>query len=74
MNIKELDKKYILPTYGRGDVEFVSGDNATLTDSDGKNYIDFTSGIGVVSVGHANKRVNSALADQLSKITDTSNL
>jgi acetylornithine aminotransferase len=74
MNIKELDKKYILPTYGRGDVEFVSGDNATLTDSDGKNYIDFTSGIGVVSVGHANKRVNSALADQLSKITHTSNL
>ena len=74
MNIKELDKKYILPTYGRGDVEFVSGDNATLTDSDGKNYIDFTSGIGVVSVGHANKRVNSALTDQLSKITHTSNL
>jgi len=74
MNIKELDKKYVLPTYGRGDVEFVSGDNATLTDADGNKYIDFTSGIGVVSVGHANKRVNSALADQLSKITHTSNL
>lgn len=74
MNIKELDKKYVLPTYGRGDVEFVSGENATLTDSNGKNYIDFTSGIGVVSVGHANERVTDALCKQLSNITHTSNL
>ena len=74
MNIQELDKKYVLPTYGRGDVEFVSGDNATLQDSNGKKYIDFTSGIGVVSVGHANKRVNEAICNQLSNITHTSNL
>ena len=74
MNTKELDKKYVLPTYGRGDVEFVSGKNARLTDADGKNYIDFTSGIGVVSVGHANERVNSAICEQISNITHTSNL
>ena len=74
MNTKELDTKYVLPTYGRGDIEFVSGKNATLTDSDGKNYIDFTSGIGVVSVGHANERVNSAICSQLSNITHISNL
>ena len=74
MNTKELDKKYVLPTYGRGDIEFVSGSNATLTDSDGNKYIDFTSGIGVVSVGHANERVNSAICAQLSNITHTSNL
>ena len=74
MNTKELDKKYVLPTYGRGDVEFVSGENATLTDVNGKKYIDFTSGIGVVSVGHANKRVNDAICKQLANITHTSNL
>ena len=74
MNTKELDKKYVLPTYGRGDVEFVSGENATLTDVDGKKYIDFTSGIGVVSVGHANKRVNDAICKQLANITHISNL
>ena len=74
MNIKELDKKYVLPTYARGDVEFVSGKNARLMDSDGKEYIDFTSGIGVVSVGHANDRVNAAICKQLSEITHTSNL
>ncbi len=74
MNIKELDKKYVLPTYARVDVEFVRGNNATLEDANGKKYIDFTSGIGVVSVGHANEKVNSAICEQLSKITHISNL
>jgi len=71
---KELGNKYILPTYGRFDIEFVSGNNATLTDVNGKKYIDFTSGIGVVSVGHANERVNEAICNQLSNITHISNL
>ncbi|MEA1892725.1 MAG: aspartate aminotransferase family protein [Campylobacterota bacterium] len=74
MSTQELDNKYVLPTYARVDVEFVSGDNATLVDNKAKKYIDFTSGIGVVSVGHANKRVNSAICEQLSKITHISNL
>jgi len=74
MNIQDLDKKYVLPTYARADVEFVSGENARLKDSNGKNYIDFTSGIGVVSVGHANKRVNRAICEQISNITHISNL
>ncbi|MEA1983865.1 MAG: acetylornithine transaminase [Campylobacterota bacterium] len=74
MNTKELTQKYILPTYGRGDVEFVSGKNASLIDSDGKKYIDFTSGIGVISVGHANERVNSAICSQIANITHISNL
>jgi len=73
-NTQELDKKYVLPTYARLDVEFVKGDNARLVDSNGKNYIDFTSGIGVVSVGHANKRVNDSICKQLSNITHISNL
>ena len=74
MNTQELDKKYILQTYGRVDVEFVTASNATLTDTNGKKYIDFTSGIGVVSVSHANARVNAALTKQLSNITHISNL
>jgi len=73
-NIKELDKKYVLPTYARADVEFVSGNNARLTDAEGKNYIDFASGIAVCSVGHANKRVNEAICKQIANLTHTSNL
>ena len=71
---QELDKKYVLQTYARQDVEFISGDNSTLTDSKGKRYIDFTSGIGVTSVGHANARLSSAISEQLLKITHISNL
>ena len=68
MNIKELDKKYVLPTYARADVEFVSGENARLRDSNGKEYIDFTSGIGVVSVGHANERVSAAICKRYQRL------
>ncbi|MDY0117921.1 MAG: aminotransferase class III-fold pyridoxal phosphate-dependent enzyme, partial [Sulfurimonadaceae bacterium] len=73
-NTKELDKEFVLPTYARADVEFVSGDNARLVDVDGKAYIDFASGIAVCSVGHANKRVNKAITNQIAKLTHTSNL
>jgi len=74
MNTQDLDKKYVLPTYARADVEFVSGKNATLTDANGKKYIDFTSGIGVCSVGHANEKLNNAISEQISNITHISNL
>jgi len=69
-----LDKKYVLPTYARADVEFVSGKNARLKDANGKEYVDFTSGIAVTSVGHANERVNAAICEQLANITHISNL
>jgi len=74
MNIKELDSKYVLPTYARADVEFVSGKNARLVDAEGKGYIDFTSGIAVVSVGHGNERLANALCEQTKNLIHTSNL
>ena len=67
-------KKYLLETYARNFVNFKSGKNATVFDENGKDYIDFSSGVGVVSVGHANDRVNNAIFEQISKITHISNL
>ena len=63
-----------MPTYARADIEFVSGDNATLMDGEGRDYIDFTSGIGVVSIGHGDNVLARTLADQAKKIIHTSNL
>ena len=74
MNTKELDAKYVLPTYARADVEFVSGKNARLTDVNGKKYIDFTAGIAVVSVGHGNERLANALCAQVKNMVHMSNL
>ncbi|WP_456469849.1 acetylornithine/succinylornithine family transaminase [Caminibacter sp.] len=65
---------YLLNTYTRFDVAFVRGENATLWDRDENDYIDFTSGIGVVSVGHANVRLANAICDQANRIIHISNL
>ncbi len=66
--------EYLLNTYARFDVCFEKGENATLWDENGKKYIDFTSGIGVVSVGHGNVRLGNAICDQASKIIHISNI
>ena len=42
--IKELDQRYVLQTYSRNPVAIDHGRGATLWDTEGKEYIDFTSG------------------------------
>ncbi|WP_457563868.1 acetylornithine/succinylornithine family transaminase [Caminibacter pacificus] len=66
--------QYLLNTYARFDVEFVRGESATLWDKDDNEYIDFTSGIGVVSVGHGNVRLSNAICEQARNIIHISNL
>ena len=72
--MENLDKKYVLPTYSRNYINFIKGSNATLWDEKGDDYIDFTSGIGVVSVGHGNERVAKVICNQAKNITHISNL
>jgi len=72
--MENLDKKYVLPTYNRNYINFVRGKNATLWDDKGEVYIDFTSGIGVVSVGHGNEKVANVICEQVKKITHISNI
>ena len=73
MNIKETDKKYIMGTYGRVDLELEYGVGATLYDSTGKSYIDFGSGIAVNTFGAADREWIEAVTAQLAKIQHTSN-
>ncbi len=42
--IKALDEGFVLQTYGRNQVAIDHGKGATLWDTEGKEYIDFTSG------------------------------
>ena len=74
MTLEAIDKEYVLQTYARNYINFVRGENATLFDATNKDYIDFTSGIGVVSVGHGNKRVAEVICNQVTNITHISNL
>ena len=69
-----LDRQYVLQTYGRNDVDIDHGRGATLYDLAGKEYIDFSSGIGVNSVGTAHPAWVKAVTDQASKLGHISNL
>ena len=73
LNCKELDRAYIMGTYGRNDVVIDHGKNATLWSDDGKKYIDFASGIGVLAVGTADDGYIQAITQQLSKVQHMSN-
>ena len=64
----------LLHTYNRYPVIFERGDGVRLYDTEGKSYLDFASGIGVMGLGYNNKELNEALKDQIDKITHISNL
>ena len=70
---KNLDQTYVMPTFGRSDVEFVSGSGMTLTGSDGRTYLDFLAGIGVCCLGHAHPAVTAALERQVGRLLHVSN-
>ena len=72
--LKALDRQYVMQTYGRFDVDIDHGKSATLWDLSGRKYIDFTSGIGVCSVGYGNGRWCSAIQEQAAKLGHISNL
>ncbi len=74
MTIKELDNEYVMHTYARFPLIIDHGEGATLYDDEGKKYIDFTSGIGVSSIGYGNEKQAKAIAEQASKLCHISNL
>lgn len=74
MKAKQLDGDHHMPTYARQPVVLVKGRGARLYDSDGKEYLDFLSGLGVVNLGHANMAVAEAAALQMTELGHVSNL
>lgn len=72
--IKDKDKKYIAGTYGRFDLQFVSGKGSTVYDETGKKYTDLGSGIAVNVFGHCDEVWTQAVKDQLDKFAHSSNL
>ena len=72
--VKELTDQYILNTYGRFPVAIDHGQGAKLYDFEGKEYIDFTSGIGVTCLGYGNSAWADAIAVQAKKLGHVSNL
>jgi predicted acetylornithine/succinylornithine family transaminase len=73
-DIRELEARHVLQTYRRQPVTFVRGEGSRLFDTEGREYIDLLSGIGVVSLGHAHPGLANALAGQARTLVHTSNL
>jgi len=72
--IQAREAKHVLQTYRRNPINFVKGQGVRLFDSDGKEYFDLLSGIGVASLGHAHPGIARAIADQAQTLVHTSNL
>ena len=73
-DIKKLDDAYVMHTYGRYQLAIDHGKSATCYAPDGKAYIDFTSGIGVNSMGFSDPGWVAAVTAQLQKFQHISNL
>lgn len=71
--IKNLSDAYLAESYGRYPVALVAGRGATLLGADGKEYIDFGSGIGVNIFGACDEGWKEAVVSQLGKIVHVSN-
>ena len=73
-DIKQNENKYMMHTYGRFPVALVSGRGAVATDVEGKEYVDFTSGIGVNCLGYSDDGWAKAVSDQAATLQHISNL
>jgi acetylornithine/N-succinyldiaminopimelate aminotransferase len=63
-----------LPTYARTDLTFERGDGAYLFTTDGRKFLDFSSGVAVTVLGHSHPHLVEALVAQARKLWHTSNL
>ena len=72
--LRELEARWVMPTYKRAGVEFVRGEGTRLWDSEGGEYLDFLTGISVCSVGHCHPAVVTAVREQAGALTHVSNL
>ncbi len=64
---------YLFENYKRAPIEFVKAEGSYLIDSEGKAYLDFSSGIGVTNLGF-HPQVQQALIQQAGRIWHSPNL
>ncbi|WHX41904.1 acetylornithine transaminase [Mesobacillus sp. AQ2] len=65
---------HLFPTYQRWEIEPEKASGSVIHGKDGREYLDFTSGIGVCNLGHRPEGVEQAVKDQLELFWHVSNL
>ena len=70
--LKNLRSKYVSDGVGGVTTSYIeSARGALLCDVEGREYIDFGGGIGVMNIGHCHPKVVSAIKAQAEKLTHT---
>jgi acetylornithine/N-succinyldiaminopimelate aminotransferase len=72
--LKKLDKQYIANTYARNELDVAAGHGVDASDGEGRVYIDFSSGIGVNSLGFQSPAWAEAVKKQIDTLAHISNL
>ncbi len=73
-DVQALEDRYLMRTYRRGAVDFVRGEGPLLWDAEGREYLDFLTGISVCSLGHCHPAVVAAVREQAGRLMHVSNL
>jgi predicted acetylornithine/succinylornithine family transaminase len=73
-SLMEWSAKYHTPNYGRTPICLVRGDGLRVWDSEGREYLDFTSGIAVTALGHCHPRVTGAIQEAAATLLHVSNI
>ena len=74
MNLFKEQKEYLMDTYSVLPIEVLNGKGSYLFDINNKKYIDFTSGIGVNSLGYNNELWKNEIISQLNSFQHLSNI
>jgi acetylornithine/N-succinyldiaminopimelate aminotransferase len=72
--LKLLERDHQVPAYARLGVEFVRGEGARLWDDEGREYLDFQTGLAVNSLGHCHPAVVAAVREQAERLIHVGNL
>ncbi|WP_195468334.1 aspartate aminotransferase family protein [Clostridium sp. D43t1_170807_H7] len=74
MTLFQQESKYLMNTYATLPIEIAYGQGSYLFDKNNKKYIDFTSGIGVNSLGYNNSEWKNSIISQLNNFQHLSNI
>jgi acetylornithine/N-succinyldiaminopimelate aminotransferase len=72
--LMEWSAKYHTPNYGRTPLVLVRGEGTRVWDSDGREYLDFTTGIAVTGLGHCHPVITGAIREAAATLLHVSNI
>lgn len=65
---------YVMKNYARAAITLVRGEGCRVWDDQGREYLDFTSGIAVTALGHSHPHWVRAVSEQAARLVHVSNL